>query len=61
MPGVMILIEEAERRHDADEAAPQAEDALLWLPSQVPEDQQPFVCDASLLPGNTYSNTKTPM
>lgn len=48
MPGIVALIEEAEHKRDPDKATPHAEDVLLWLPSQVPKDEHPFVCDAVL-------------
>lgn len=48
MPGMVSLFEEEEAKHDSDSTAPSAEDINLWLPSQIPEDVRPGVCEASI-------------
>lgn len=41
-------MEEEEAKRDTDDAAPAAEAITLWLPSQIPEDEHPHVCDVSI-------------
>ncbi|KAK0449370.1 hypothetical protein EV421DRAFT_1900062 [Armillaria borealis] len=48
MPGMVPLIEEEDAKHDSDNTAPSMEDIKLWLPSQIPEDVCPGVCEASI-------------
>ncbi|KAK0449347.1 hypothetical protein EV421DRAFT_1732619 [Armillaria borealis] len=48
MPGMEVLMEEEEAKRDTDDTAPATEAITLWLPSQIPKDECPHACNASI-------------